>query len=105
MAEIDTIVEEINKAVINGVNKICYHLKISQLNNELERCRSEMEGYKKELAVVKSLYQNESKEKENISLQIQEATVKPVEFTPLFKVNVGDTVVSAFTEEEEGAKE
>ena len=71
---IDTmpILNEVSTVVKNGLDKIIYEYSQCHLMNEMEKCKAEVEYYKKELENLKKLYTQNPKPTHNIQLNIQE---------------------------------
>ena len=69
--DIQPILNDVNNVVKNGLNKLIYDISFLHLTNELNKCKEEMEFYKKELKLIKQTYKNNN---ENILLKIEDYT-------------------------------
>ena len=45
--ELKELLKNINDVIISGVNKIVYDIQYKKLNNELNKCKAELEKLKK----------------------------------------------------------
>jgi hypothetical protein len=70
--DIQPILNEVSFAVSNGIRDIIYKNNHSHLTRELEKCRAEMEYYKKELETLQKNNTRLNISRENISLNIEE---------------------------------
>jgi hypothetical protein len=70
--DIQPILNEVSFAVSNGIRDIIYKHNHSHLTRELEKCRAEMEYYKKELENLQKNNTRLNISRENISLNIEE---------------------------------
>jgi len=60
--DIEPILKEVNDVVKKGLNKVLYDYTVQKLSSELDKCRKEMELYKKELEEARKYYQQNHSE-------------------------------------------
>ena len=72
--DIQPILNEVSVIVKNGIQDVIYNYTQSHLTRELEKCKAEMEYYKKELEILQKHNTRLNISKENISLNIEEVS-------------------------------
>jgi len=60
--DIEPILKQVNAVVKKGLNKLLYDYTVQKLSFELDKCRKEMELYKKELEEARKYYQQNNSE-------------------------------------------
>jgi len=69
--EMQDLLEDVNKVIKTGVNKIVYDILFKKLNDELNKCKAELVQLKKTYVTCDI--------KENIELKIEDDSVTPVD--------------------------
>ena len=92
--ELKELLKNINDVIISGVNKIVYDIQYKKLNNELNKCKAELEKLKKTYKVPLR------EPKKNIELQINENIVVDAEIKQEKEVPKYEKILQDVSEED-----